>query len=1487
MRNKKHPFLFLSFWALFVASVPAYAGITFNQNQAKIVIAPSCNHVPINVPYVSDDASYNELLISVSSDSDWAIPSVNSESDSIEISFATESLIASYAATITVDDGEKVSELFIQSRVPPLDIYRLLDDPLRSKTYGIQRDGIDNGSIIAFDPVQGSFISCITVGDSPTDFVINDDSTELFVINSVGKSIDVIDLGTFSLKETITLPEYGAWGDADETTANIGLGPDDIIYYTDGQWGPVFHTLKRSTGDVLQSILFDGSSPSNDTGFMDFAVTSDKTSMVAMPQYGWSAGGHSSVVGHYTINDDGTVNFVKETSLSSFSREPFEAPVLLSEDDQIAVMKTISTDPANTDNLDREFSSAIWSMNPNASVVATGDKLYEYETGIALYTIPGGSIGGLEYLYTKAQAFTSDFTRFVYFNSSDRTLNVVNLIDEIGLELLGRALNPKDAAVVNLPDTLTWAPLAGVDQYDLYLCADLEAITTADNTSPCYLERVTGTTFTLVQTLNIGTEYFWRIDPVTAQGSETGIVYSFSVSDISLDINKIDAQTVTGHADYQADIQLVSEEPGVSWTASAADTWVTFTDNAGSTPSTLSVHLDSTMLATGFHNSTITITSGAEKLQIPVQFQVDPLKVTHIRSDRNSAITYAISEDTGSVISQAYLLEIDSTTEVIQRVIPVGSSVTDFTIHYADNLIYVTNWKSGNLLSIDKSTFEHLKSIAFQPAGAIGYSAGDVYRVAAGVSQRVVVEEQDQWVDISIFNTKAEIELNQAFVREGGGAFDPTGRYYYHGENNSSGASILKFDTSGDTFTSLAEVRPPEMSSYYGSRNVIVSEDGSRIFWAGVVLDENLKTEWGVGEIIYSTSSDGRYAFSESVIYDVNLRRQVLAMPTNTQVSGYNSTSEKLITQVGDILKFYSIGTPIFIPAPALRIINQTDMSIELSWTDKSLEVEFIVQQRELGSNMWMEIQTTAANVTSGTAINLQKESIYEFRVRASSADYSSSWSNIAKNDDDNDGVSDTSDAYPHIAIGDLLDTDNDGAPNECEDACKALGMAADNDDDNDGVLDELDDSPLGFYETHQTLCSGQLHVLPDMNGDGIAELGVLSVNIALSQVKLEILNGKDRVILDEVVWVDNFSDTSLTLHVIPDMNGNGVDEVGLFGIQNIAKNQGKPQMFVRDLKTGNKVGDVYNWVANWKEVSVLILEDMTGDGIVEIAIQGRFFDGDRPQLVVKTGNTNTVLDTYSYPNLFVSPEYFQHSDITGDGVAEISTFGRLISNNKIQTKLADGTNSDSKLPAYNFPDKWDNISWHRLDDSNGDGVDDWGMFGTLREDGRPQLVNKDGVSPAGALRIFAWPAEMQNAQFFRIPDMNNDGVDEVAAAGRRSNNGRYQFQVQEGTDRNVLLANHNLNLSLTDVTYHVLPDLSGDEQAEIGFMGINPQGDYELVIRHGDTLNGEYASYNLGNDWQSAPSITSLGDTDDDDLPDLLIYGQNASGEQLVITSM
>jgi hypothetical protein len=76
--------------------------------------------------------------------------------------------------------------------------------------------------------------------------------------------------------------------------------------------------------------------------------------------------------------------------------------------------------------------------------------------------------------------------------------------------------------------------------------------------------------------------------------------------------------------------------------------------------------------------------------------------------------------------------------------------------------------------------------------------------------------------------------------------------------------------------------------------------------------------------------------------------------------------------------------------------------------------------------------------------------------------------------DADNDLIPDDSDTYPEIPIGELTDTDGDGAPDDCDQACIDLGMAADTDDDNDGVLDTADAFSLDASES------------VDTDGDGI-----------------------------------------------------------------------------------------------------------------------------------------------------------------------------------------------------------------------------------------------------------------------------------------------------------------------------------------------------------------------------------------------------------------
>ncbi|MFT4939230.1 MAG: hypothetical protein ACI88A_002266 [Paraglaciecola sp.] len=398
-----------------------------------------------------------------------------------------------------------------------------------------------------------------------------------------------------------------------------------------------------------------------------------------------------------------------------------------------------------------------------------------------------------------------------------------------------------------------------------------------------------------------------------------------------------------------------------------------------------------------------------------------------------------------------------------------------------------------------------------------------------------------------------------------------------------------------------------------------------------------------------------------------------------------------------------------------------------------------------------------------------------------------------------------------------------------------------------------------------------QIFQIPDIDDDMVDDIAIFYPDAVSGKITLQLLSGKNFSEIRIISWPDTYESTRA--HVFPDMNNNGIADFGIFGIRTDGDNAGKPRMVVKDLLTGENT-KVYDWPANWTDVKALVLEDINGDNVVDVAIQGIFKEGARPQLVIRDGQSTGTLTTYSYPDLLSAPEYFQHSDSNGDGVREIALFGRIKKNNKIQVKIADGTDPENRFKFYNFPDNWSDIEWIALDDKNNDDVPDWGLFGVNRLDGRPMLTIKSGNDPAGAIRIFAWSEDITNPTFFSIPDMNYDGVNDVAAAGLRVND-RYQFHIKDGGDRNLTVANLNLNLDLTEVTYEVMADITGDNKVEIGFFGTNSDGEYELIV-YDAHLNSEVIRYNFGNNWISKPRLISFEDVNNDGVADVLVVGEN-----------
>ena len=164
-------------------------------------------------------------------------------------------------------------------------------------------------------------------------------------------------------------------------------------------------------------------------------------------------------------------------------------------------------------------------------------------------------------------------------------------------------------------------------------------------------------------------------------------------------------------------------------------------------------------------------------------------------------------------------------------------------------------------------------------------------------------------------------------------------------------------------------------------------------------------------------------------------------------------------------------------PAAPTNLISSsiTQNSLTLSWTASTDNIG-VVSYEVLRNSDSIGTTTTTSITDSGliastiysysviardAAGNTASSSVLQVSILGGLDSDSDGIPNTLDLDDDNDGVLDTADAYPLISIGSLTDTDSDGAPDSCDEACVALGMAADLDDDNDGVLDTADAYPL------------------------------------------------------------------------------------------------------------------------------------------------------------------------------------------------------------------------------------------------------------------------------------------------------------------------------------------------------------------------------------------------------------------------------------------
>lgn len=972
----KNLFVLLCAWLAIAAGakgVTTYEGVL--SNGLDVVLIEGHEHSQIRVRPTDMFAGTQSLQFSgAGSSENWISTAVETDMGRtmLVLSFATAGLTnAATSATITVSNFRNDIRSFeVRAIRRTLNVVKLIDDPLRGVAYGIHQIGTEPGALVRFDIGTTNITGIQSLGARPTDLDLSEDGVLVAAISSAAGTLTLVQLTDLAVIRTATLPGFENW-DANVTTADVAWGAGRIIYYTDAKWDPTLRVYDWGTGQLLQTVSNIGS----DTGIGDVAVLPNKSMLFAWRQFGWSAGSLTSWVARYQILSDGTLAYLSQSlpeSSFAMERDPLNTPILPTHDSSSVFVKGTLWSTNSLTRETRRFPQPIYSISAGGEVAFSRSRIYDGETGLLLGDLP---------VETDVQSLASSQMKLVYFDPLDRQLKVFGFRHLVDPDLALGSERPAGSSTVNRPVTLGWDPLPATQEYHVYFGKDPAQFSGTNS----YLGK---TSFPFVR-LNldhgegVGDFYYWRAVGVHSLdsmfGGSTGDV-PFWVADITLSLPRVSEHALEGQI-VSGQMQLAVKPPGtLSWELTPEAPWISLSETQGAGPRMLSYTLDSTIAGPGVHSSSIAVRSGGQLLyRLPVELRAVRRNIVMIEPDRGGANFFAVNIDHSILTNEAFLVSINGDTEQIERVVPVGRGVTDLAVHPVDDKIYVANSLEGQLTILDKSTLSNVHTISFAPYGGVG-SEEDVFAVAAGATGRIMLEEQDQWVDMTFYDTVLKTNVAVTGVREGGGAFGGLGRFYFHGDNNSSGAHVRRFDTYGDQLAEVAS-RRVDFVDYYGSRVVTVSDFGNRVFWNGGVFDGDLNLEQTLGAEVYATSADGRYAFGEAGLIDLDTSQFLLSNLVPSFARAFNRQVSKFAYSDGTNLFFLQI-TNLAREWPTLTGLTTNASSILVAWSDLNGETGYSLERSETNAANFQVLASLPANVTQFADSDLIANATYHYRIK-------------------------------------------------------------------------------------------------------------------------------------------------------------------------------------------------------------------------------------------------------------------------------------------------------------------------------------------------------------------------------------------------------------------------------------------------------------------------------------------------------------------------
>ena len=187
--------------------------------------------------------------------------------------------------------------------------------------------------------------------------------------------------------------------------------------------------------------------------------------------------------------------------------------------------------------------------------------------------------------------------------------------------------------------------------------------------------------------------------------------------------------------------------------------------------------------------------------------------------------------------------------------------------------------------------------------------------------------------------------------------------------------------------------------------------------------------------------------------------------------------------------------------------------------------------------------------------------------------------------------------------------------------------------------------------------------VLDDMNSNGKPEIGVLGVN-SLGNVRVQIKDASSGALIKYVPYNKAF--LPLTAVVLDDMNSNGNPEIGVLGVNSL----GNIQVQIKDAFSAAGIKTLL-YSKTITPVDAVVVPDVNGGGIPEVGVLGVNTTGG-VVLNVKDAATNSLIRSLSYPKAYKPVTAVVLASMNSNDKSEIAVVGEDLATGDVVITVKD-----------------------------------------------------------------------------------------------------------------------------------------------------------------------------------------------------------------------